>query len=98
MLIIKNSNDIDSEWVLISVLGQSFLLNQIRKMLGLAIEVVNGTATDDNLASSFSKAKVDVPMAPATGLYLDELFFDGYNMRCDKMQCNAMRCDVCDVM
>ena len=27
------------EWVLLSVLGQSFLLNQIRKMVGMAVEV-----------------------------------------------------------
>ena len=55
-------------------------------MLGLAIEVVVGSASHENLAASFSKERVDVPMAPATGLYLDELFFDGYNMRCDKNQ------------
>jgi tRNA pseudouridine(38-40) synthase len=32
----------DSEWVLLSIDGQSFLLNQIRKMIGLACEVVTG--------------------------------------------------------
>lgn len=29
-----------TEWVLLSVLGQSFLLNQIRKMVSMAVEVV----------------------------------------------------------
>lgn len=70
------------EWVTLSVLGQSFLLNQIRKMVGFAIDVVRGTATLENLRESLQKgSKIDVSMAPGLGLYLDELFFDNYNLK-----------------
>lgn len=76
------------EWVLLSVVGQSFLLNQIRKMVGLAADVSRGAASLEIMASAFSGQKVEVPMAPGQGLYLDELFFEGYNMKMVKS--NAM--------
>jgi hypothetical protein len=60
-------------------------------MIGLAIEIAVGSATETNLNVSFSKVKIDIPMAPATGLYLDELFFDGYNMKCEKIQNKDMK-------
>jgi hypothetical protein len=69
------------EYVLLSVLGQSFLLNQIRKMVHFAIEICRGGATLENLAVAFGDDKVEIPMAPALGLYLDELFFEGYNIK-----------------
>lgn len=72
-------NKTDTEWVLCSVIGQSFLLNQIRKMIGYAAEVVRGSASISQLEDSFGTNKCDVPMAPGLGLYLDELFFDFYN-------------------
>jgi tRNA pseudouridine(38-40) synthase len=68
-----------SEWVLCSVIGQSFLLNQIRKMIGYAAEVARGSASISQLKDSFGTKKCEVPMAPGLGLYLDELFFDFYN-------------------
>lgn len=69
------------EYVLLSVLGQSFLLNQIRKMVHFAVEICRGGATTENLAAAFGEDKVEIPMAPALGLYLDELFFEGYNIK-----------------
>ena len=47
-----------SEWVILSVEGQSFLLNQIRKMVGLACEVVSGSATINTVKNALSKQKV----------------------------------------
>ena len=69
------------EYVLLSVLGQSFLLNQIRKMVHFAIEICRGGATLDDLTIAFTDDKVEIPMAPALGLYLDELYFEGYNIK-----------------
>jgi tRNA pseudouridine(38-40) synthase len=69
------------EWVLLSVVGQSFLLNQIRKMVGFVVDMVRGAAPETAFDSAFSSMRVDVPMAPGEGLFLDELFFDGYNKK-----------------
>ena len=48
----------DSEWILLSVVGQSFLLNQIRKMIGLACEVATGHVGLDIMATAVSDKKV----------------------------------------
>lgn len=69
------------EWVLLSVVGQSFLLNQIRKMVGFVVDMVRGAAPETAFDAAFSSMRVDVPMAPGEGLFLDELFFDGYNKK-----------------
>lgn len=69
------------EYVLLAVQGQSFLLNQIRKMVAFAVAVARGDATSADLLTAFEPAQVSVPMAPSLGLYLFELFFDGYNMK-----------------
>ena len=46
------------EWVLLSVLGQSFLLNQIRKMVAMAVEVARGAATLSTIMDAFTNRKV----------------------------------------
>jgi tRNA pseudouridine38-40 synthase len=50
----------DAEWVLLSVVGQSFLLNQIRKMIGLASEVATGHVPVSMMKDALSKQKVRV--------------------------------------
>lgn len=67
------------EWVLLSVVGQSFLLNQIRNMVGLAVDICRGKATESDQLACFTESKVNIPMAPALGLYLNDIFFEGYN-------------------
>jgi tRNA pseudouridine38-40 synthase len=67
------------EWICISIAGQSFLLNQIRKMVSLVFEIVRGGAPSTALDNAFSVDKVDIYMAPGLGLYLDKLYFDSYN-------------------
>ena len=72
------------EWLCVSIYGQSFLLNQIRKMIGFAIEIVrrNNAGVDTNLLlRTFGPDRMEVSMAPGTGLYLDELEFDTYNIK-----------------
>lgn len=46
------------EWVLLSVLGQSFLLNQIRKMVGMAVEVCRGATPLSTIQDAFTTRKV----------------------------------------
>ena len=71
------------EWVVLAVEGQSFLLNQIRKMVGLACEIASGMASVQVAQEALTAVKVEVPMAPGLGLYLDQLHFAGYNNKLD---------------
>lgn len=41
----KESNEKEVEWIKITITGQSFLLNQIRKMVGLAVELTRSNRT-----------------------------------------------------
>ena len=64
------------EWVVLSVVGQSFLLNQIRKMVALVIDVMRGAAPEDIFSFVFEADKVEVPMALGIGLYLGTPLYD----------------------
>ncbi|EPS66763.1 hypothetical protein M569_08012 [Genlisea aurea] len=62
------------------VVGQSFMLHQIRKMIGLAVAIMRNTAPESLMETAFQeKVNMNVPMAPEVGLYLDECFFPSYN-------------------
>lgn len=69
------------EFAVISVKGQSFMMHQIRKMIGLVIAVIKGYAKEDVFDRSWRQEKVDVPKAPGLGLVLERVHFDRYNKR-----------------
>lgn len=69
------------EFVVIVVKGQSFMLRQIRKMIGLMLAVVRKVTTTGTISHSFKQKKIDMPIAPGLGLVLDRLHYDGYNKR-----------------
>ena len=69
------------EWIPTQVLGDSFLLHQIRKMVSLAIDVARGVASLDVMDKALSKDVVCVSLAPAQGLFLETSYFGGYNRR-----------------
>ncbi|KAM4528519.1 pseudouridylate synthase 1 homolog [Odontesthes bonariensis] len=71
----------DHEFAVINVRGQSFMLHQIRKMIGLVIAVVKGYAKEEVIERSWGPEKVDVPKAPGLGLILERVHFDRYNKR-----------------
>lgn len=71
----------DAEFAVITVRGQSFMLHQIRKMIGLVIAVVKGYAGEEVVERSWGSQKVDVPKAPGLGLVLEKVHFDRYNKR-----------------
>jgi len=57
--------------------GSSFMMYQIRKMVGLALAVARGAAPPGCITAALSPhAHVAVPLAPATGLLLDEVWYD----------------------
>lgn len=72
------------EFAVIKVKGQSFMLHQIRKMIGLVIGVVRGYASEDTIRQSWGPHKIDVPTAPALGLMLDQLHYDKYDRKYGK--------------
>lgn len=68
------------EFVKCEVVGQSFMLHQIRKMIGLAVAIMRDCAPESLIEIAFRKdVSITVPMAPEVGLYLDECFFYSYN-------------------
>lgn len=75
--------EIDGEpWVRMTVLGQSFILHQIRKMVGMAIAEYKGIAAEGSLKYALkAQQRIVVPMAPDLGLFLDECIFEAYNDR-----------------
>mmetsp|Transcript_22185 Transcript_22185/g.47027 ORF Transcript_22185/g.47027 Transcript_22185/m.47027 type:complete len:583 (-) Transcript_22185:15-1763(-) len=70
------------EWVPTQVLGQSFLLHQIRKMICVAIDIARGTAPLEFMDKALSKDEaIALHVAPAQGLFLEMSYFGGYNRR-----------------
>ncbi|KAJ2689516.1 tRNA pseudouridine synthase 1 [Coemansia spiralis] len=75
-----------SEWLSLKVKGQSFMLHQIRKMVGLVILMTRSGAPLKLMDALFGKnsPRINVPKAPSLGLLLESPVFDGYNSRADK--------------
>ncbi|XP_056636243.1 pseudouridylate synthase 1 homolog isoform X1 [Diorhabda sublineata] len=71
----------DVEFAILKVQGQSFMLHQIRKMIGCLLAVVRGLATEDLIQNSFKSDKVIIPRAPGLGLVLEYVHYDRYNYR-----------------
>jgi tRNA pseudouridine38-40 synthase len=55
------------------LVGQSFLFNQIRKMIGAIIEVCRELKDISYFENSFMANNMDIPKAPAEGLYLHKV-------------------------
>lgn len=69
------------EWLLIKIKGQSFMLHQIRKMVGLAMAISRGLVGPDVIARAWREPRLDVPIAPGLGLVLEEPHYNKYNKR-----------------
>lgn len=70
------------DFVRCEVIGQSFMLHQIRKMIGLAVAVMRNCAPESIYDVAFRKdVNLNVPTAPEVGLYLDECMFTSYNKK-----------------
>eukprot|EP00760_Papus_ankaliazontas_P010578 PhM_4_TR14359/c0_g1_i1/m.94034/K06173/truA, PUS1; tRNA pseudouridine38-40 synthase len=71
-------------YVLFEVVGSSFLMNMIRKIMGVLIATVRGAVRADMLDDTIDAAvetakKVSVPIAPGCNLYLHTPTFAGYD-------------------
>ena len=63
------------------IIGQSFLYNQIRKMIGMIINCMRDDLDFEYFENSFLSNKVDIPKAPAEGLFLRRIDYSKYNDR-----------------
>ncbi|KAF0685456.1 Aste57867_22670 [Aphanomyces stellatus] len=68
-----------TEWIRLRVIGQSFLLHHIRKMIGTTMDVIRGSTDVATISKAFEQTKMDLPKAPSAGLYLAKAHFDVYN-------------------
>ncbi|CAN0847784.1 tRNA pseudouridine synthase 1 [Linum grandiflorum] len=70
------------DFVKCEVIGQSFMLHQIRKMIGVAVAIMRNCAPESLIKTALQKqVRLTVPTAPEVGLYLDECFFTSYNQK-----------------
>ncbi|KAF2364972.1 Pseudouridine synthase I TruA [Trinorchestia longiramus] len=69
------------EWILFKIRGQSFMMHQIRKMIGLVMSICRGLTPVSVLDESFTHAKIETPKAPGLGLVLEQPHYDIYNKR-----------------
>ncbi|MQM08114.1 hypothetical protein Taro_040964 [Colocasia esculenta] len=70
------------EFVRCEVVGQSFMLHQIRKMIGLAVAIMRNCSPESIMNTALRKdVNINVPTAPEVGLYLDECLFTSYNQK-----------------
>lgn len=69
----------DSEWLSLKVHGQSFMMHQIRKMVGMASLVVRCGTPVERIEQSYRDNKFSIPKVPGLGLLLERPVFDSYN-------------------
>ncbi|VDM47707.1 unnamed protein product [Toxocara canis] len=71
----------DVEFMTITIKGQSFMLHQIRKMIGMVIAITRGLVYKSDIQRSFESARMDVPKAPGLGLLLEQVHYDHYDKK-----------------
>ncbi|XP_064463489.1 pseudouridylate synthase 1 homolog isoform X2 [Ornithodoros turicata] len=69
------------EFVQIQLKGQSFMLHQIRKMVALVIAIMRGYTSESTIRRAWGPEKLDIPIAPALGLMLEEVHYERYNQK-----------------
>ncbi|KAJ1335342.1 tRNA pseudouridine38-40 synthase [Microdochium nivale] len=71
----------DTQWLSLKVHGQSFMMHQIRKMVGMAVLVTRCGTPRARIDESYGPARISIPKAPGLGLLLERPVFDSYNGR-----------------
>ncbi|TKA61311.1 hypothetical protein B0A55_11742, partial [Friedmanniomyces simplex] len=79
ILIGEGADEEKSEWLSLKVHGQSFMMHQIRKMVGMVALLVRSGADLSTLTSSLGPDKYSIPKVPGLGLLLERPVFDSYN-------------------
>ncbi|KAI0902008.1 pseudouridine synthase [Annulohypoxylon nitens] len=71
----------DTEWLSLKVHGQSFMMHQIRKMVGMAVLVTRCATPLSRITESYESNQISIPKAPGLGLLLERPVFETYNKR-----------------
>jgi len=74
-------HNVDVEFITLYVRGQSFMMHQIRKMVGVIIAISRGMMYKSDLQKSFEQLRMDIPKAPGNGLLLERLHYGRYDER-----------------
>ncbi|KAK7895121.1 tRNA pseudouridine synthase 1 [Exophiala xenobiotica] len=70
-----------TEWLSLKVHGQSFMMHQIRKMVGMVALIVRCGCDPHRMYESLGPEPISIPKAPSLGLLLERPVFDTYNKR-----------------
>ncbi|KAK3065634.1 tRNA pseudouridine synthase 1, partial [Teratosphaeriaceae sp. CCFEE 6253] len=68
-----------SEWLSLKIHGQSFMMHQIRKMIGMVCLLVRSGSSLSTLGDSLGPERYSIPKVPGLGLLLERPVFDSYN-------------------
>lgn len=69
-------------FVRFTLVGQSFIYHQIRKMVGLLVKIsYEELQGEENIKLAFGKERYDIYLVPGEGLYLNRMTFEGYNKK-----------------
>lgn len=83
ILIGENAEQADEEkmeWLSLKVHGQSFMMHQIRKMIGMVALLVRCGGSPSTLDASLGPEKYSIPKVPGLGLLLERPVFESYNV------------------
>lgn len=69
----------DTQWLSLKVHGQSFMMHQIRKMVGMAVLVTRCGTDLERMPQSYADNRISIPKAPSLGLLLERPVFENYN-------------------
>lgn len=78
------------EFATLKIKGQSFMLHQIRKMVGLTLAVVRGHTAPETISKAFEETRYGVPTAPGLGLVLAHIHYEKYNVRYGEDGCHEV--------
>ena len=79
------------EYVLWTIYGKSFMMNQIRKMLATVLAFSHEQLTVDQIHATFTTERWALPKVPGDGLLLDKVEYESYRKKLGRNQNDAGR-------
>lgn len=77
----SNNKNEGEEYVLWYIRGNSFLINQIRKMLATILSVAHNLLTVEQLQDTFTESKWGLPRLPGDGLFLNKIEYPNFHKK-----------------